>query len=76
MVEAGDLTQAIDEGVFSLDQIHAELGELVNESRPGRENSEEITVFKSVGNAVQDVAVAGAILEQAESLESGSLVDL
>ena len=76
MVEAGDLTQAIDEGVFDLTKIHAELGELVNNSRPGRENPEEITLFKSVGNAVQDVAVAGAILEQAESLESGVLVDL
>ena len=76
MVEAGDLTQAIDEGVFDLDKIHAELGELVNESRPGRENPEEITIFKSVGNAVQDVAVAGAILEQAENLESGALVEL
>ena len=48
----------------------------MNKTRPGRENPEEVTLFKSVGNAVQDVAVAGAILEQAEGLESGVLVDL
>ncbi|MFQ5813797.1 MAG: hypothetical protein ACE5I2_11525 [Anaerolineae bacterium] len=44
--------------------------------RPGRESAEEITLFKSVGNAVQDVSVARAVLTQAETLGLGIEVEL
>jgi ornithine cyclodeaminase len=58
--EAGDLIIAMQRGILSRDQIHAELGEIVAGTRPGRQTDDEITVFKSVGNAVQDIAVAHA----------------
>ena len=76
MVEAGDLVQAIDEGAFALDRIHAELGEVVSGDRPGREGPDEVTLFKSVGSAAQDVAAAGRILRAAERLGLGAMVEI
>jgi len=74
--EAGDLFQAIAENVFSFDDIHAELGEVVAGAVPGRESSEEITLFKSVGSAAQDVAIACRVLGEAEREGVGTLLDL
>ena len=74
--EAGDLVHAIAEDVFSFDDIYAELGELVAGSIPSRESSVEITLFKSVGNAAQDVAVACRVLVEAERLGVGMEVAL
>ncbi len=74
--EAGDLVQAIAEDMFSFDDIYAELGEVVAGSVPGREGPEEITLFKSVGNAAQDVAVACRVLAEAERRGLGSVVEL
>ena len=74
--EAGDLIQAISEQVFSFDDIHAELGEVAVGSVPGRTSSEEITLFKSVGNAAQDVSVACRVLAEAERADVGTLVEL
>ena len=76
MAEAGDLVQAIDEGAFSLDRIHAELGQVVSGDRPGREDPHEVTLFKSVGSAAQDVAAAGRILEAAERKGLGATVEI
>ena len=74
--EAGDLVQAIAEDVFSFDDIYAELGEVVAGSVPGRESSEEITLFKSVGSAAQDVSVACRVLAEAERVGVGAVVEL
>ena len=76
MAEAGDLVQAIESGAFSLESIHAELGEVVNGERTGRESPREITLFKSVGNAAQDVAVAGRILDAAIGQDVGTLLEI
>jgi len=76
MAEAGDLVQAIEGGAFSLESIHAELGEVVNGERTGRESPREITLFKSVGNAAQDVAVAGRILDAAIGQDVGTLLEI
>ncbi len=76
MSEAGDLVQAIDEGVFSIEDIHAELGEVVAGAVPGRESPEEITLFKSVGNAAQDVAIACRVLAEAERVGVGTVIEL
>jgi ornithine cyclodeaminase len=56
--EAGDLTQAIEEGIISPDHLKAELGELCRGEYPGRSNDQQITLFKSVGSAVADLAAA------------------
>lgn len=55
--EAGELAIPIHEGTLTPEIIHAELGELVA-GKSGRLAVNELTVFKSVGNAVQDLAVA------------------
>ncbi len=74
--EAGELIDAVARGVWSWDRVHAQIGEIVNGSKPGRTSPDEITFFKSVGVAVQDVAVAGRVLERAEELELGLVVEL
>jgi ornithine cyclodeaminase len=56
--EAGDLIIPRSQGLFGDEQIIAELGEVVTGTVAGRTNDDEITFFKSVGNAVQDTAVA------------------
>src|SRR6266511_2678901 len=57
MAEAGDILIPIREGLISASHIYAELGELVAGQKPGRTSATEITLFKSVGNAVQDLSV-------------------
>ena len=76
LAEAGDLVVPIEEGVIGVDHIHAELGEVVLGTRPGRTRPEEITFFKSVGNAAQDLAVALLALEEAERRGEGARVEL
>lgn len=65
MAEAGDLLTAIAQGAIQQTDIYGEIGEIAAGLKPGRECDEEITFFKSVGNAVQDAAVAQAIYQQA-----------
>jgi alanine dehydrogenase len=65
LAEAGDLVIPLTAGEISLDHIHAEIGEIVAGHKAGRTSPDEITFFKSVGLAVQDVAVARLIVERA-----------
>lgn len=74
--EAGDLVQARDAGLIDERHVVAELGEVAAGATPGRTGPEEITFFKSVGNAVQDVAVAALALAHAEELGLGVEVAL
>jgi ornithine cyclodeaminase/alanine dehydrogenase-like protein (mu-crystallin family) len=56
--------------------IHAELGELVLRTRPGRETDEQLTLYKSVGVAVQDAAAAALVLHAAREREIGREIEL
>ncbi len=76
LAEAGDLIIALEKNVISKVDIHAELGQIVNGERPGRESREEITFFKSVGLAVQDAAAANEVLRAAEAQRLGTVVEL
>lgn len=76
LAEAGDLLIPIERGLIGADHIHAELGEIVSGGKSGRESSAEITLFKSVGVAVQDVAAATAVLEAAQVSGLGTEVAL
>jgi len=58
LAEAGDLVIPMNEGVFDANQIAGELGELAGGSVAARTSLREITVFKSLGMAVEDVAAA------------------
>jgi ornithine cyclodeaminase/alanine dehydrogenase-like protein (mu-crystallin family) len=76
LVEAGDIIQPLESGMITKDHIHAEIGEIVLGTKSGRSSNDEITVFKSVGNAVQDVAAAAVIMENAGKLNVGSYFNL
>jgi ornithine cyclodeaminase/alanine dehydrogenase len=67
--EAGDLLIAMKEGVISRQDIRAELSEVVTGIMPGRTTEDEITLFKSVGFAIEDAAVARLAYDRA--LEKG-----
>jgi len=75
MDEAGDIVQAIRAGVINESGIHAELGEIVLGEKPGRESDNEITFFKSVGNAVQDAVAAQLALQNARNMNLGTEVN-
>ena len=62
--EAGELLIPILEGKWHFDQVYGELGELVSAKISGRDSNDEITLFKSVGVAIQDLAMAKKILEK------------
>jgi ornithine cyclodeaminase len=63
MGEAGDILQAIDEGAFRETDLRAELAELLKGDKPGRTNDEAITLFKSVGASLEDLAAAIEVWE-------------
>ena len=67
----GDLHHAIEAGVVSREDVHAELGEVVTGRKPGRTSVEEITIFDSTGTALQDVAAAAIVYERAVRLNRG-----
>ena len=58
LAEAGDLLGPMERGVIGRDDITAELSELVSGQHHGRKDRDEITLFKSVGTAIEDLAAA------------------
>lgn len=74
--EAGDLIIPLREGVISAQVIAAEIGEVAAGLRPGRQTEEEITIFKAVGLAAQDITIALLVLEKARLLSLGQEVEL
>jgi ornithine cyclodeaminase/alanine dehydrogenase-like protein (mu-crystallin family) len=73
--EAGDLIMAVREGRIGAGHIVAELGE-VAAGAPGRRSDEEITLFKSLGLAVEDVVTARLAVARAKSIGAGTEVTL
>lgn len=65
----GETHHAIDQGIIKKEDIHAEIGEIILGQKTGRENPEEITIFDTVGMAIQDNVMAAAIYKAA--LEKG-----
>jgi ornithine cyclodeaminase len=74
--ESGDLQIPIREGVFHESNIYAELGEIVGGKLKGRESDQEKTVFKSVGLATVDIAVARYVYEKAVKHHAGTSIHL
>jgi ornithine cyclodeaminase len=73
---SNDIAMAIAEGAMTRDHVYAELGELVSGVRPGRNDPAQITLYKSVGVAVQDAAAAAMVLDAARKAGVGRTVDL
>jgi ornithine cyclodeaminase/alanine dehydrogenase-like protein (mu-crystallin family) len=63
--EAGDLVQPLASGALARWRVRAELAELVAGTHPGRQRQDEITLFKSVGTALEDLCAARLVLERA-----------
>ena len=76
LAEAGDLIIPLRKGLITEQSIHAELGEIVLGRKAGRQNERQVTFFKSVGNAVQDAAVARLALQFATAQGLGMQVEL
>ena len=76
LTEAGDLLQALATNQITGPETWIELGELVTSTQPGRQSDEQVTVFKSVGVAVQDVAVALHVYKKAREMGVGIEVEV
>jgi len=74
LVESGDVVMGIGEGRFDDGHIAGELGEVVLNRVAGRTAAEQITVFKSLGMAVEDVVTADLVFRRA--IESGAGTEL
>jgi len=72
--EAGDVIIPIGKGQITADHIRAELGELVDTPELGRQNRQEVTMFKSVGHGIQDLAVASHVYRKALELGLGTVL--
>jgi len=68
--------QAAIEGAVAPGHIRAELGEVLAGLAPGRTSPDELTVFKSLGLAVEDLAAAEHVLRRAEEEDAGTVVSL
>jgi ornithine cyclodeaminase len=73
--EAGDFILAAEEGAVSPEHIKAELGEVLAGMHPGREHEDELTVFESLGIAVEDLASAELVVRRARERGVGVEVD-
>lgn len=65
MQEAGDIVQPIESGVLDPDEVAGDLFELTRGERAGRRSDDQITLFKSVGTALEDLAAAQLAAERA-----------
>jgi ornithine cyclodeaminase/alanine dehydrogenase len=71
----GELHHALDKGLMTREQVHAELGEVIAGTKPGRTSADEITIFDSTGTALQDVASAVIVYERAVAMGRGIKID-
>ena len=71
----GDIHKALQQGLFGEDHVHAELGEIVNGAKPGRERDDEITVMDSTGLSAIDVVVFYHAYERARERGIGTWLE-
>lgn len=74
--EAGDLLIPMQESVITADAIVGEIGEVLTGTIPGRRDDTEITLFKSLGLAIEDLACAHYLHDAAQRHGAGTRVDL
>ncbi len=73
--ESGDYLIALQEGAIGDNHIRAELGEVLLGSAPGRRSDDEITLFNSLGLAVEDLAAAQLVYQEAQGQGLGTSVE-
>ena len=72
--EAGDFAQALEDGSIHWSDIH-ELGQVIVGRYPGRAHAQDVTMFKSLGIALEDIAVAARVYDKAIAQGVGKMVD-
>jgi ornithine cyclodeaminase/alanine dehydrogenase-like protein (mu-crystallin family) len=75
ITEGGEYLRALRAGAITPEHIQAEIGEVANGSKLGRTSSREITLYKSLGIAPQDLASAHYILQKARERGVGQVID-
>jgi ornithine cyclodeaminase/alanine dehydrogenase-like protein (mu-crystallin family) len=73
--EAGEYRRALADGAITADHIQAEIGEVASGAKPGRQGEGEITLYKSLGIAAQDLAAAHYLLDAARAAGVGQTVE-
>lgn len=73
---ANDLLWPIRDGIITAAHVHAEIGEIVGGNKPGRTAADQITLYKSVGVAVQDAVAAQLVYEAAIQQRVGTEIQL
>jgi alanine dehydrogenase len=76
MAECGDILLAIKEKSITENDIYAEIGEVLAGVKPGRSSASEVTLYKSVGIAIQDVATAQLVYHKALEFKVGTNVEI
>ena len=76
MHDSGDLLMAIAEGAITKEQASTEIGDVITGAASGRTSAEEITLFNSVGLAVQDLAIGALLVARAREKGVGMEIDL
>jgi ornithine cyclodeaminase/alanine dehydrogenase-like protein (mu-crystallin family) len=74
--EGGEYLRALRGGAITAAHIAGEIGEVANGTRPGRTSREEVTVYKSLGVAPQDLAAAHYVIDRARAAGIGQLIEL
>ncbi len=74
--EAGEYIEAVEEGLITSGLVIPEIGEVLNGDHPGRTSETEITLFRSLGLAVEDLAAGRLVYERALESGVGTKVDL
>ena len=76
MAECGDILLALKEKSIGENAIHAEIGEVLAGTKSGRKTNDEMTLYKSVGIAIQDVAAAHLVYRKALEKGVGTTVEI
>lgn len=72
----GELHHALEKGTFSQNNVHAEIGGIINGDSPGREHDKEITLCDLTGVAVQDIAIANWAVKKAHAMNLGRMIEI
>jgi ornithine cyclodeaminase/alanine dehydrogenase-like protein (mu-crystallin family) len=76
MAQAGELLNAIKDGSVTAEHIIGEIGDVLLGTKPGRQNADQITIYKSLGITAQDLAAAQFVYDSAVRANTGLSVDL
>ena len=72
----GEIQHALSQGLIDESKIHAEIGEIINGDKSGRESDSEITLFDSTGLSAQDIAAAKIVYDAAKEKGMGIKINL